>query len=77
MSGAHDEAALRDAVQQACLELDLPLAYRSVVRQMFQAPRAEWPACCDTGCFPCTKTLGDAALRARELLTRSAASGET
>lgn len=73
--GTVDEAQVKEAVQQACLELNLPLSLRSAVRQLVGAPESEWPACCDTGCEPCQRTLGDAARRALELLGRPPAGG--
>jgi hypothetical protein len=69
MSGVDgNEAAVREAVEQACVDVGLPLSFRSVVGQMLQTPEAEWPACCDEGCFPCQQTLADAARRAFALL---------
>jgi hypothetical protein len=62
--------AVKEAVQQACIEVGLPLAYRSVVSQMLRTPRSEWPACCGEGCFPCQQSLADAAVRTLELLGR-------
>ncbi|QRK05658.1 hypothetical protein JQX13_36740 [Archangium violaceum] len=65
-----NDPAVKEAVQQACVEVGLPLAYRSAVSQMLRTPSSEWPACCGEGCFPCQQTLGDAALRALELIGR-------
>lgn len=62
--------AVKEAVQQACIEVGLPLAYRSAVSQMLRTPREEWPACCGEGCFPCQQSLADAAVRTLELLGR-------
>jgi hypothetical protein len=61
---------VKEAVRQACIEVGLPLAYRSAVGQMLRTPRAEWPACCGEGCFPCQQSLADAAVRTLELLGR-------
>jgi hypothetical protein len=66
-----NDAAVKEAVQRACVDVGLPLAYRSAVRQMMFTPSSEWPACCGEGCFPCQQSLADAALRALELLGRS------
>ncbi len=63
-----NDAAVKAAVEQACVDVGLPLAYRSVVRQLLQTPPSEWPACCGEGCFPCQQSLADAAQRALELL---------
>ena len=67
------DPAVKEAVQQACLELGLPLVYRMSVGLMVATPRAEWPVCCGDGCYPCTDTLQEAALRTYELLGRSPA----
>jgi hypothetical protein len=65
-----NEPAVKEAVQRACVEVGLPLSYRSVVSQLLRTPPTEWPACCGEGCFPCQQSLADAALRALELLGR-------
>jgi hypothetical protein len=66
-----NDPAVKEAVQQACIDVGLPLAYRSVVSQLLRTPSTEWPACCGEGCFPCQQSLADAALRALELLGKS------
>jgi hypothetical protein len=66
-----NEAAVKEALEQACLMVGLPLSYRSVVGQMLRTPAEEWPGCCGEGCFPCTQSLADAARHARELLEQS------
>jgi len=63
-----NDAAVKAAVEQACVDVGLPLAYRSVVGQLLRTPPSEWPACCGEGCFPCQQSLADAATRALELL---------
>ncbi len=66
-----NDPAVKEAVQQACVDVGLPLAYRSVVRQLLRTPSSEWPACCGEGCNPCQQTLADAVHRTLELLGRS------
>lgn len=67
-----NDPAVKEAVQQACIAVGLPLAYRSVVSQLLRTPASEWPACCGEGCFPCQQSLADAAHHALELLGRQA-----
>ncbi|WP_239470497.1 hypothetical protein [Archangium violaceum] len=66
-----NDAAVKEAVQRACVDVGLPLSYRSAVSQMLRTPSSEWPACCGEGCFPCQQSLADATLRTLELLGRS------
>ena len=66
-----NDPAVKEAVQQACIDVGLPLAYRSVVGQLLRTPSSEWPACCGEGCFPCQQSLADAAHRALELLGKA------
>lgn len=65
-----NDVAVKEAVQRACVDVGLPLAYRSAVSQMLRTPASEWPACCGEGCFPCQQSLADATLRTLELLGR-------
>lgn len=63
-----NDEAVKEAVERACVDVGLPLSFRSAVKQMLRTPPEEWPACCGTGCFPCTDSLADAAVRTLELL---------
>lgn len=63
-----NDPAVKEAVQQACVMVGLPLVYRSAVSQMLNTPQADWPTCCGEGCTPCSQSLADAALYALELL---------
>lgn len=63
-----NDPAVKEIVQRACVDMGLPLAYRSAVGQMMVTPSSEWPTCCGEGCFPCTQSLADAATLALELL---------
>ena len=66
-----DDEAVKQAAQQACVDMGLPLFFRSVVSQMLRTPSSEWPACCGNGgCDPCSFALTEAALRARDLLAQ-------
>lgn len=65
-----NDPAVKDAVQQGCLMVGLPLVYRSAVSQMLNTPPSEWPTCCGEGCTPCTQSLADAATYALGLLGR-------
>jgi hypothetical protein len=65
-----NDGAVKEAVQRACVDVGLPLAYRSAVSQMLRTPSSEWPACCGEGCFPCQQSLADAVHRTLELLGR-------
>ena len=68
-----NDPAVKEAVQQACVMVGLPLVYRSAVSQMLNTPREQWPACCGEGCTPCSQSLADAALYALEVLGAGAA----
>ena len=65
-----NNAAVKEAVLQACQDVGLPDSCRLLVTRLLFTPEADWPECCGTGCDPCTLVLGDAALRARKLLGR-------
>ena len=65
------DAAVKDALRQACELVGLPRAYAPLVGRMLDTPAAEWPECCGEGCTPCSQTLADAATYARELLGRT------
>jgi hypothetical protein len=67
-----NDPAVKEAVQQACVDVGLPLAYRAVVGRMLRTPASEWPACCGEGCFPCQQSLADAVHRTLELLGQPA-----
>ena len=59
---------VQDALRQACDELGLPLTYRGCVHPLLRDPEGEWPECCGGGCYPCSQTLVDVAVRTLQLL---------
>lgn len=65
-----NDAAVKEALRQACELVGLPLAYRALVGRLLNTPASEWPECCGEGCTPCSQTLADAATYALELLGR-------
>ena len=69
-----NDPAVKEAVQKACVDVGLPLAYRSLISQMLRTPASEWPACCGEGCYPCQETLADAVHYTLKLLGRGAPS---
>ncbi|MDP3273690.1 MAG: hypothetical protein Q8Q09_00745 [Deltaproteobacteria bacterium] len=63
-------AALRDAVEQACLATDLDLRYAASVQAYVTQHELLWPQCCNSQCDPCTKTFERAAHHALKLLAK-------
>ena len=72
--GAHDDEAAQDEDEaltrraiEACARRGLYGDDVFLVLALLERPEATWPACCETGCEPCMKTLHAAA---REALGR-------
>lgn len=65
---AHDDEALTRRAIDACARRGLYGDDVFLVLALLERPEATWPACCETGCEPCMKTLHAAA---REALGRA------
>jgi hypothetical protein len=74
--GSGENDALDRTVREACLASGLRSDSAFLVKNLMRRDPATWPACCGSGCDPCTESLVAAALCAQRKLDQAAQAAE-